>query len=113
MVLRRPEDKHTELGTLTALRVWKDRDTWSMCLGESRSQESKSAATLLLPPCKDCMIISRASSPHPGPQLLWPYRPGFSIHPPNRPSFTKLGKGISSRSENVFQGLQYNVMGES
>lgn len=25
MVLRSPEDKDTELGTLTALRVWKDR----------------------------------------------------------------------------------------
>ena len=66
MVLRSPEDKDTELWTLRALRVWKDRDTRSMCLGESRSQESKSPATLLLPPCEDCKISILSLQPSPG-----------------------------------------------
>lgn len=65
VVLRSPEDKDTGLGTLPSLRVWKDRDTWWVCPGDSRSQESKSPAALLPPP-REAWTIS-ILRPQPSP----------------------------------------------
>lgn len=45
VVLRSPENKDTELGTMLALNVRKDRDTQNSSPEESRPQENKPDST--------------------------------------------------------------------
>ena len=63
--VRSPEHKDTGLGTLPSLRVWKDRDTWRVCPGDSRSQESKSPAAVLPPPREAWTISILRPPPSP------------------------------------------------
>ena len=63
--VRSLEHKDTGLGTLPSLRVWKDRDIWRVCPGDSRSQESKSPAALLPPPQEAWTISILRPQPSP------------------------------------------------
>lgn len=86
----------------------KDRDTWWMCPGDSRSKESKSPAALLSPPREAWTVRILQPQPSPWAAAAVTSQAQLLHHPPDSPFFTKRGKGMSSNLRMSPWGLSAN-----